>query len=75
MNRKRALNRIDGLAPRIEEHIAKIADHSESWDLAHWITEVNSWIEQVEKLLPAIGNRTAAEWRARIAEWKSRLGE
>jgi len=75
MNRKRALKRINGLAPRIEEHLIKIKDDPRSWDYSHWITEVNSWIEQVEEMLPAIGNRTSAEWRARIAEWKAQLGE
>jgi hypothetical protein len=75
MNRKRALKRIDGLAPRIEEHLVKIKDDTGSWDYSHWIAEVNSWIEQIEDLLPAIGNKTAAEWRTRIADWKAQLGE
>jgi len=75
MNRKRALKRIDGLTPRIEEHLVKIADDPESWDYSHWIAEVHDWIEQIEELLPAIGQRTSAELRARIAEWKVRLGE
>jgi hypothetical protein len=75
MNRKRALKRLDGLAPRVEEHLGKIADDRESRDLHHWISEVNSWIEQMEDLLPAVGNKSAAKWRTRIAGWKVQLGE
>jgi hypothetical protein len=75
MNRKRALKRLDGLAPRIEEHIVKISTSPESWDLPHWISEVNSWMEQMKELLPATGKKTSAIWRAKIDEWKAQLGE
>jgi hypothetical protein len=75
MDRKRALTRYDGLAPRIEEHITKILANPESGDLNHWIQEVRSWIEQVEALLPAVGRRTSTIWRETIGMWKEQLGD
>ena len=74
MSRKDALKRLNGLAPRVEEHLQKIADNPASRDVPHWIGEINHWIKQVERMLPHAGNKTAAEWTARIAEWKVRLG-
>jgi hypothetical protein len=74
MSRKDALKRLNGLTPKIEEHLQKIANDPMSRDLPHWTREVENWIRQMEKVLPYIGDKTAAEWAARIAEWKARLG-
>jgi hypothetical protein len=74
MSRKDALKRFNGLAPRVEEHLQKIANNPASRDVPHWIGEINHWIERMEDLLPHAGDKTAAQWAARIAEWKARLG-
>ncbi len=74
MSRKQALKRLGGLAPIVEEHLAKIEDDPTSRDVPHWTAEILSWIKQMEDLLPHVGDKTAAEWLARIAEWKRRLG-
>ena len=75
MSRKDALKRLNGLTPKIEEHLQKIANDPMSRDLPHWTREVENWIRQMEKVLPYIGDKTAAEWAARIAEWKARIAE
>lgn len=74
MNRKDALKRLNGLAPQVEEHLAKIAADPNSRDASHWVKEINSWIRQMERILPDTGDKTAEEWRAQIAGWKDQLG-
>jgi predicted flap endonuclease-1-like 5' DNA nuclease len=74
MSRKDALKRLKGLAPRIEEHLQKIANYPGSRDISHWTRETENWIRQMEDMLPHVGDKTAAEWADRITEWKARLG-
>jgi hypothetical protein len=74
ISRKDALRRLTGLAPRVEEHLIKIADNPASPEVPHWTTEVDSWIKQMEHVLPHVGKKTSAGWRAKIAEWKDKLG-
>jgi hypothetical protein len=74
MNRKDALKRLKGLAPRIEEHLSKIADDPTSRDVPHWMTEINTWIEQMEDMLDHVGEKTSEDWREKIAAWKATLG-
>jgi hypothetical protein len=74
MSRKDALKRLNGLAPRLEEHLQKITSNPASLDVPHWIGEINHWIKPMENLLPHAGDKTAAEWAVRIAGWKARLG-
>jgi hypothetical protein len=74
-NRKDALKRLNGLAPQVEKHLAKIADDPHNQDVPHWVKEINSWIEQMESILPDIGAKTSAKWRERIAGWRAQLGE
>jgi hypothetical protein len=73
MNRKDALKRINGLAPQIEKHLAKIADDPDSRDVPHRVKEIHSWITHIEQLLPDVGDRTSQEWQRRIAGWKDQL--
>ena len=72
--RKKALERLNGLAPKVEEHLAKIADNPAGRDVPHWAGEIHSWIKQMEDMLPHVGDKTSAQWLARIAEWKAKLG-
>ncbi len=74
MTRKRALKRLDGLAPRVEEHLEKIHAEPSSGDVPHWVKEVESWIRQMEEMLPHVGQKTAEEWAHRIDAWKRQLG-
>jgi hypothetical protein len=74
MSRKDALKRLNGLGPRVEEHLGKIANNPGSRDIPHWTGEIDTWIKQMEDVLPHVGDKTAAEWAAKIAEWKARLG-
>lgn len=74
MSRKDALKRLNGLLPRVEEHLGKIANDPESRNVTHWIKEINAWIEQMEDVLTHVGDKTSAEWLAKIAAWKTKLG-
>jgi hypothetical protein len=75
ISRPDALKRLNGLAPRVEIHLNKIAGSPASQDVPHWTGEINNWIRQMEEVLPHVGKRTAADWAVRIAEWKARLGQ
>jgi hypothetical protein len=74
ISRKEALKRLNGLAPRIEEHLLKIANNPGSRDIPHWRGEITHWFKQMERLLPHVGGKTAGEWLARIAGWKDKHG-
>jgi hypothetical protein len=74
MNRKGALRGLNGLAPQIEKHLAKIAADPDSRDVPHWTREVRSWIGHMEQVLPDVGKKTSQEWQRRIDEWKDKLG-
>jgi hypothetical protein len=74
ISRKDALKRLNGLSPRVEEHLQRIANNPGSRDIPHWTAEAENWIRQMEDVLPNVGDKTAAEWAARIAEWRARLG-
>jgi hypothetical protein len=73
ISRKDALRRLEGLAPRVEEHLSKIAVEPTSRDVPHWTKEIDSWIKQMEELATHVGKRTSALWLARIAKWKTEL--
>jgi len=73
ISRKDALRRVNGLAPRVEEHLSKIAAEPASRDVPHWTNEINSWIKQVEELLLHVGKRTSSQWSTRVAKWKAEL--
>ncbi len=74
MNRKRALKRLNGLAPRVEEHLDKIRDNPSSRDMPHWVAEVEAWVREIEAMFPHLGQKTADDWARRIEGWKRRLG-
>lgn len=73
ISRKDALKRLNGLAPRVEEHLAKLASDPETPDASHWQKEVGCWLDQMVMMLPHIGRKTAARWAQRISVWKSSL--
>lgn len=75
LRRKRALERIAGLVPRIDEHIAKLAENPTSRESQHWLHEIHGWIEQIDRLTRFVGSKTAAEWQDKIDSWRLRIGE
>jgi hypothetical protein len=74
ISRKDALKRLNGLGPRVEEHLEKITNNPGSQDIPHWKAEIDNWIRQMEDVLGHAGDKTAAGWVAKIVEWKARLG-
>ena len=74
ISRKKALKLLHGYAPRVEEHVQKIANDPASRDVPHWLHEAKSWISQMEDVLPHVGRKTAGEWQRRIAKWQASLG-
>jgi len=61
MNRKSALERLDGLRLQVEAHMKKLRDHSTSADVPHWRSEIESRIQQMEETLPVLGRKTSRE--------------
>ena len=64
MSRKRALLRLNGLLPRVREHLDKLREQPGAQDVNHWRGEVRVWLRQMEAVLGAAGEATAAGWRA-----------
>jgi len=73
IGRAEALKRLQSLTPRIEEHLAKIADNPGHSSIPHWCHEVSNWLNQMEAMLPHVGKKTAAEWGAKISKWRRTL--
>jgi hypothetical protein len=74
MSRQKALERLAGFTPRVEEHLAKIAANPGHSSVRHWKQEVDNWLNQMEAVLPHVGKKTAAQWSARISQWRQALG-
>jgi len=75
ISRSQALNRLEGLEPQVEEHLAKIAANPGSRDVPHWATEIRAWLGEMERLAQHTGKKTGAEWAAKIANWRRLLGD
>lgn len=73
ISRKFALKRLNGLAPRVEDHLIKLAANPENREVPHWITETESWLQQMEDVMPHVGKKTSAVWSARITHWRDQL--
>lgn len=73
MSRRDALKRLQGLAPRVEEHLEQLAADPESWDASHWRGEVRTWLDQLRAVLPYIGKKSGREWAEKLAGWEARL--
>lgn len=74
IGRQRALNRLESLRARVEEHLAKIAAEPESQAVGHWRKEVTEWLNEMERLVPHLGKKTGAEWSALVARRRAQLG-
>jgi hypothetical protein len=74
INRKKALERLGGLLPRVEEHLAKIAENPGDIHIPHWTHEVNDWLRQMEEMVPHVGTKSGARWSAIIDDLRRRLG-
>lgn len=75
MSRKRALLRLNGLLPRVREHLEKLRERPDDREVNHWRGEVRVWLRQMSDMLDAAGEGTAAAWRAVIEDCYSELGE
>jgi hypothetical protein len=73
ISRAKALERLEGLTPRVEEHLAKIAQNPGHSSIPHWSHEISNWLDQMEAMLPHIGKKTAADWAAKINQWRQAL--
>jgi hypothetical protein len=73
MRRAKALERLEGLAPQVVKHLAKIAGNPEGREVPHWIKEISNWLNQMEAVLPYVGKKTGAQWSAKINEWRQAL--
>lgn len=74
ISRRDALKRLQGLAPRVTEHLEQLAADPESWDVPHWRGEVRTWLDQMREILPHVGKKTGQEWAAKLAGWEAQLG-
>ena len=75
ISRKDALRRLEGLAPRVVEHLGYLAEEPDSQDVPHWKHEIRNWVAQMEEVLHAVGKKTEARWRGQINAWLARLEE
>jgi hypothetical protein len=74
ISRKNALKDLNGLAPRVEKHLAKLAANPGSNAASHWRHEIVTWLTQMEALVTHVGKKTGKEWAKQIAAWRARLG-
>jgi hypothetical protein len=73
ISQAKALERLEAFVPRVEGHLAKIAENPEHSSIPYWSHEVTTWLNQMEAMLPHVGKKTAADWVARIAHWRQEL--
>jgi hypothetical protein len=73
ITRKRALSRIDGLVPQVEQHLAKLAAEPGGLAASHWRKELNAFIGEIERLIPHVGRATGAEWTKKVQLWRNEL--
>jgi hypothetical protein len=73
ISRQDALKRLNGLAPRVQEHLQKLAEHPESWDASHWKQEAASWLDQMEAVLPHVGKKTGSTGPSKSLQWRNEL--
>lgn len=75
VSRKRALLRLNGLLPRVREHLDKLREHPSDREVNHCRAEVRVWLRQMSDVLDAVGENTAAGWRTVIEGCYAELGE
>lgn len=73
ISRKRALERIDGLALQVEKHLGKLATEPGARASSHWRYEVRLLIGQMRDALPHVGRKTVERWSDRIETWEGQL--
>jgi hypothetical protein len=71
--RKRALQRLQGFASCVEEHLAKLAANRRHPAVSHRQQEVRHWLREMEEMLSHVGKKTAAEWRTQIQAYRETL--
>jgi hypothetical protein len=73
-DRQKALDRLNGLKPRVEEHLAKIAADPTNRAISHWKHEVYNWLRLMEASVAHVGKKTGDKWTKQIELWRSQLG-
>ncbi len=71
--RGEALEDIEDLVPKVEEHLDKLRQNPTSQDILGWHDELNAWIGKIERIVNrGLGKKTDAEMRRRIEDWRRR---
>jgi hypothetical protein len=74
INRKHALRQIEGIKPKIREHLLKMQRFTDVPEYNHWRAEVTVWIEDVEHWARFVGRRTHEEVMKDVTQWKQAAG-
>jgi hypothetical protein len=67
LGRRKALERLHGLAEQVGEHLEKIAEAPNHEAVRHWGKETANWLGQREAVLDQVGKKSAALSAERIA--------
>ena len=73
ISRSQALNRMEGVALQVEEHLSKLTNQATSLDVNHWRVEVQAFLGEIARLSGHVGVRTGAQWAEKITAWTKTL--
>jgi hypothetical protein len=73
IGRKKALERLEALALRVEEHFDKIEAARDDPAVNHWRTEIRAWLDQMNIAVPHVGRRSGEAWTRMLQRWQERL--
>jgi hypothetical protein len=73
--RRKAIERLNGLRPQVELHLAKIHEQPDAREQNHWRAEVRGWLRSMDRELGQIGKRTRSQWEVWLTARWAELGE
>ena len=71
--RKDALKTLNGLAPKVKEHLQKLTDYAGHSSQYKWRGEIRGWLGQMKEALLHVGKKTSASWQVRLDQFQSQL--